>query len=89
MKMMQSYGGASIAVYQEMTAGVKDLLANRRVDFIYPADYREDSGLDRTVKNILRKMATVDALTEEHACQMQMIRQAEEVSGQLILDDLR
>ena len=45
MKMMQSYGGASIAVYQEMTAGVKDLLANRRVDFIYPADYREDSGL--------------------------------------------
>ncbi len=89
MKMMQSYGGASIAVYQEMTAGVKDLLANGRVDFIYPADYREGSGLDQTVKHILRKMATVDVLTEENARQMQMIRQAEEVSGQLILDDLR
>ena len=85
MKMMQSYGGASIAVYKEMTPGVKDLLANGRVDFIYPADYREGSGLDRTVKNILRKMATADALAEENARQMRLIRRADELSGQMTL----
>ena len=88
MKMMQSYGGVSIAVYQEMTQSVKDLLARGRVDFIYPADYREGSDLDCTVKRILRKMATADALAVETARQMQMIRRAEEVSGQLTWQDL-
>ena len=88
MKMMQSYGGASIAVYKEMTPGVKDLLANGRVDFIYPADYREGTGLDLTVKNILRKMATADALAEENARQMRLIRRDDELSGQLTLPDM-
>ena len=88
MKMMRSYGGSSIAVYKEMTPAVKDLLANGRVDFIYPADYREGSPLDTTIKNILRKMATVDALNEENARQLQMIQKAGEVSGQITLDDL-
>ena len=88
MKMMQSYGGASIAVYKEMTQGVKDLLERGRVDFIYPADYREGSGLDKTMKNILRRMATADALTEENARQKQMIRRADEVSGQIGFSDL-
>ncbi len=88
MKMMQSYGGASIAVYKEMTQGVKDLLERGRVDFIYPADYREGSGLDLTMKNILRRMATADALSEENARQKQMIRRSDEVSGQLTLGEL-
>ena len=88
MKMMQAYGGASVAVYQEMTPGVKDLLANGRVDYIYPADYRPGSGLDTTIKNILRRMATADALAEESARQKQMIRRDDEVSGQMTLADL-
>ena len=88
MKMMQAYGGASVAVYQEMTPGVKDLLANGRVDYIYPADYRSGSGLDTTIKNILRRMATADALAEESARQKQMIRRDDEVSGQMTLADL-
>jgi 2-hydroxy-3-keto-5-methylthiopentenyl-1-phosphate phosphatase len=83
MKMMQSYGGQSIAVYKEMGQGVKDLLSGGRVDFIYPADYREGSGLDVTVKNILRKMATADALAEENARQKQMIQRNDELSGQI------
>ena len=88
MKMMQSYGGASIAVDKEMGQSVKDLLERGRVDYIYPADYREGTGLDRTVKNIIRKMATADALSEENARQLQMIRRSEELSGQITLEQM-
>ena len=67
MKMMRAYGGQAIAVYQpENRAGVEELLAKRRVDFIFPADYREDSALDRTAKNIIRKMAIADRLWGEN-----------------------
>ena len=71
MKMMRAYGGQAIAVYQSGNrAGVEELLAKRRVDFIFPADYREGTGLDETVKNIIRKMATADRLWEENARQL-------------------
>ena len=71
MKMMRAYGGQAIAVYQSANrAGVEELLANRRVDFIFPADYREGTGLDLTVKNIIRKMAIADRLWEENHHQL-------------------
>ncbi len=74
MKMMRSYGGQAIAVYQpESRSAVEELLARGRVDFIFPADYREGTGLDTTVKNIIRKMAVTDLLAEEHAGQMGQI----------------
>ena len=75
MKMMQSYGGHSIAVYQDSNrAGVEELLRRGRVDFIFPADYREGRGLDETVRNILRKVAIADALTAETDRQTKEIR---------------
>ena len=74
MKMMRTYGGQAIAVYQpESRSAVEELLYRGRVDFIFPADYREDTELDRTVKNIIRKMAVTDLLTESHANQMAQI----------------
>ncbi len=74
MKMMRSYGGQAIAVYQpESRTAVEELLQKGRVDFIFPADYREGTGLDTTVKNIIRKMAVTDLLAEEHAGQMSQI----------------
>ena len=74
MKMMRSYGGQAIAVYQpESRSAVEELLARGRVDFIFPADYREGTGLDTTVKNIIRKMVVTDLLAEEHAGQMTQI----------------
>ena len=74
MKMMRAYGGQAIAVYQAGNrAGVEDLLSKGRVDFIFPADYREGTGLDSTVKNIIRKMAISDALTAENVQQLQSI----------------
>lgn len=82
MKMMRSYGGQAIAVYQSSNrAGVEDLLAKGRVDFIFPADYREGTGLDVTVQNIIRKMAISDALTAENVRQVQTIGHTE-VPGQ-------
>ena len=74
MKMMRSYGGQAIAVYQESNrVGVEDLLAKGRVDFIFKADYSEGSTLDLTVKNIIRKMAIDNALGYESTRQMRSI----------------
>ncbi len=87
MKMMRAYGGQAIAVYQANNrAGVEDLLAKGRVDFIFPADYRAGEGLDVTVRNILRKMAITDALTAENVRQLHRIGHAE-VPGQAGLFD--
>ena len=75
MKMMRSYGGQAIAVYQAVNkAGVEQLLRQRRVDYIYPADYREGSALEITVKNIIRKMAVSQQLYEENVRQLEAVR---------------
>ena len=74
MKMMRSYGGEAIAVYQESNRqGVEDLMAKARVDFIFPADYSEGTALETTAKDIIRKMAIVDRLGEETARQLRSI----------------
>ena len=74
MKMMRSYGGEAIAVYQETNRqGVEDLMAKGRVDFIFPADYSEGTALETTVKDIICKMAIVDRLGEETARQLRSI----------------
>ena len=74
MKMMRSYGGEAIAVYQEENRqGVEDLLSKGRVDFIFPADYRAGTDLETTVQNIIRKMAITDALTEENSRQLRQL----------------
>lgn len=74
MKMMRAYGGQAIAVYQPSNRpGVEDLLAKGRVDFIFPADYSEGTALDKTVKNIIRRMSISDLLGEENAQQRRSI----------------
>ena len=75
MKMMRAYGGQAIAVYQAVNkSGVEQLLRQGRVDFIYPADYREGAELEITVKNIIRKMAVSQQLYEENVSQLRAIR---------------
>ena len=75
MKMMRAYGGQAIAVYQEANrAGVEKLLRQKRVDFIYPADYREGGALEATVKDIVQKMAVSHRLSEENWRQRQAVR---------------
>ena len=74
MKMMRAYGGQAIAVYQASNRqGVEKLLGDGRVDFIFPADYRADTELDRTVRDILRKMTITDRLLEVNNRQLRSI----------------
>ena len=50
MKMMRAYGGQAVAVYQKSNrAGVEKLLQDGRVDFIFPADYREGTEFVRAM----------------------------------------
>lgn len=63
MKLVKTSGGYSIAVHApEKQQKAEELLLYERVDYAFPADYREDSELDLTVKDIIRKMAVADRL---------------------------
>ena len=78
MKMMRAYGGQAVAVYQDSNrAGVEDLLAKGRVDFIFPADYRDGTLFDETMKNIVRKIAIAAALAEENQQQLRSLGRSE------------
>ena len=71
MKMMKAYGGTAIAVYQDSNREkVEELLRHDRVDFIFPADYREGGALNKTVHNLIKKIAIADELTKENARQL-------------------
>lgn len=75
MKMMKAYGGCAIAVYQESNRSkVEELLIGDRVDFIFPADYTESGRLNKTVHNIIKKMAISDELNLENARQLKAIK---------------
>ena len=74
MKMMKAYGGTAIAVYQDNNRSkVEELLRRDRVDFIFPADYSERSQLNKTVHNLIEKIAIADELTAENARQLKEI----------------
>ena len=76
MKTTRAYGGQAIAVYQDSNRhAVEELLSRHRVDFMFPADYREGTALDVTMKNIIRRMAIDHALTEENTLQYRQIGQ--------------
>lgn len=63
MKLVKVNGGYSIAVYQKNRRDkVEDLLLHNRVDFIELADYTEGSDLDKTVRDIICKIAMTDSL---------------------------
>ena len=78
MKMMRAYGGQAIAVYQSGNRqGVEKLLSDGRVDFMFPADYRAGTELDRTVQDILQRMAITDRLLETNTHQLCSIGKGE------------
>ena len=58
-------------MYQENNKSkVEELLLGDRVDFIFPADYRENGRLNKTVHNLIKKMAISDELTKENTRQL-------------------
>ncbi len=67
MKLVKANGGHSVAVYGKgLKHKVEELLLNKRVDFVAPADYSEGHELDRLVKRIVDRMAVVGDLVEFH-----------------------
>lgn len=67
MKLVKANKGQSIAVFRESNKETAaQLIAEKRVDFITEADYCEGSELDRIVKTIIDKMATVEKLVRLH-----------------------
>ena len=74
MKMMQAYGGTSIAVYPDGQRNkALELLLKDRVNFIFPADYSENSELYSAMQSIIRKIAICDTLTEINQAQLKSI----------------
>ena len=62
MKMLSYQGGHSIAVYDPKRddrdlGKIHRLISDGRVDFVAPADYRENSQVDIIVKGILGRIA--------------------------------
>ena len=69
MKLVNVNGGHSIGVYNPDTgdkAKVIRLLHEKRVRYISPADYREDSELDVLIKLIIDKTAANEVLENKH-----------------------
>ncbi len=75
MKMMKYQGGATVAVYPEVLAEpeerekqltlCRELVEQGRVDYIAPADYREGSTLDTTIKLLIDRIRINAALTRK------------------------
>ncbi len=68
MKMVRHQGGHSVAVFdpkrwanRELQEKVYNLIAEDRTHFVVPADYRDGSQLDITVKGILGRIARDEA----------------------------
>ena len=75
MRMTNTNGGYSIAVYQEnKEATAKELLRDKRVEYIALADYSEGSNLDYLIKTIINKMNVSTKLYNEHKRQSDNVK---------------
>lgn len=72
MKLVNANGGHSIGVFNNDTldkSKVFKMLSDDRIRYYAPADYREDSDLDKLVKAIIVRTASNEVLEEKHfAC---------------------
>ena len=69
MKLVNSYGGHSVGVYDPGTGKlekVSRMLRENRIRYIAPADYTEGSELDALLKAIIRKTAASEELERKH-----------------------
>ena len=66
MKLVKSFGGHSIAVYdpqrKEARKEMGALIHDNRVNYVCPANYKEDSEMDRIMKTIIQKIDIDDRL---------------------------
>lgn len=77
MRLVNSNGGYSIGVYNPST-GNKDrvykMVKEERIRYFVPADYSEDSEIDKLVKNIIDRTASNEILVrKEFSCMKEVI----------------
>lgn len=69
MKLVNTYGGHSIGVYNNDTLDktkVYKMLHDKRIKYFAPADYTENSKLDKLVKLIVERTAANEVLENEY-----------------------
>lgn len=79
MKLVNSYGGHSIGVYNPETqdkAKVFKMTRDNRIHYFAPADYTEGSELDKLLKAIINKTAAYEILEEKHIADLLETRAA-------------
>lgn len=81
MKLVNTYGGHSIGVYDPRTgdkAKVHRMMRDKRIRYYAPADYTAGSELDLLVKAIIDKTAVYEVLENRHFENLAETRQAQE-----------
>ena len=77
MKLVNVNGGHSIGVYSNDTldkSKVFKMLEDNRIKYLAPADYTENSELDKLVKAIIIRTAANEVLEEKHfACKKEKV----------------
>lgn len=69
MKLVNTYGGHSIGVYNPETADkrkVYQMMRDDRIRYFAPADYSEGTELDQLVKQIILRTAAYEQLEKKH-----------------------
>jgi len=70
MKLVKVNGGCAVAVYDEGNKSkAQNLIRDNRVDYIVPANYSEKGELDKTVSDVICKIAMVDSLKKKSSQQ--------------------
>ncbi|MBP5446279.1 MAG: haloacid dehalogenase-like hydrolase [Acholeplasmatales bacterium] len=71
MKLVKANGGKSIAVYTDKSKALANsLLLEKRVDFIAPSNYEENSEIDIIMKRILDSLKAIDYVVDIHHKQL-------------------
>ena len=71
MKLVKANGGKSIAVYTDKSKNLANtLLVDKRVDFIAPSNYEENSELDIILKRILDSLKAINEIVDIHHKQL-------------------
>ncbi len=85
MTMLKKQGGKSIGIYVPKTKErVQQFLVDDRINYVCPANYKENSYLDKTVKLIIKSTCLIDELSALEEKQMHM---AEEKLFQINTDE--
>lgn len=83
MKLVNSYGGHSIGVYNPDTADkakVFKMTRDNRIRYYAAADYSEGSEMDKLVKAIIDKTAAYEVLEEKHVADLIETREAQKAA---------